>query len=99
MTGYLRALGSLAVGQTPALRPRTRSLFEPGSPGEEAGWPGEIDVERVAPAPRPRTRRSAIQPVPTDIGPRPVVATALPEPVAMPTPAPVRLQPPVPVAE
>lgn len=100
MTGYLHALGALAVGHAPALRPRPRSLFEPGntgSPGEEAGWPGEIDVERMAPAPRPRTRRSAIQFVPTDVDPRPVAATTPLEP--MPTPAPVRLQPPVSVTE
>ena len=108
MTGYLHALGSLAVGHAPALRPRPRSLFEPGNPGAVDGWPGEIDIERVAPAPRPRTRPRALLPAQPDVAPRPVVTrTAVapvltpphkPEPEREPQPAPASVrQPPAPV--
>ena len=59
MTGYLRALGAMAVGQSARLRPRPRARFEPAELGSEpmagwlgaeheAGWLGEVHEELPA---------------------------------------------------
>jgi hypothetical protein len=86
MTGYLRALGALAVGAAPTLRPRPRSRFEPARLDGELL--GEMDVERVAPAPR-ATRRYP-EPVPgwSEPAPRPLPAGTAPEPRHVPEPIP-----------
>lgn len=86
MTGYLRALGALAVGAAPTLRPRPRSRFEPARLDGELL--GEMDVERVAPVPR-ATRRypEPLSGHPEPV-PRPLPTGAAPEPRHVPEPIP-----------
>ena len=105
MTGYLRALGSMAVGQAPQLRPRPRARFEPADRGGLAvDWPGEVHEELPArpAAPAGWSRGPAASPVvPTVHPPAAAGPPAGPQPVRPPPagePRPVPPAQPVPTA-